>query len=158
MVAVVDASPVCYLILTGEVDLLKKLFDAVLMPETVLRELLDERAPAPVRSWAASLPPWINIYPDPDVLTAVGQLDAGERAAIFLAERMKADVIVLDEKAARRAASERGLRVTGVLGLLVEGSARGFIDLPAVLQQLTKTNFRYPPALLRALADRHRKT
>jgi len=56
MIAVADASPICYLILIGEVKLPPKLFAKVLVPKAVVDELLDDRAPAPVRGWAAALP------------------------------------------------------------------------------------------------------
>ena len=45
MIAVADTSPICYLILIGEIDLLPKLFSQVLVPEAVLAELLHEDAP-----------------------------------------------------------------------------------------------------------------
>jgi len=35
MIAVADTSPICYLILIGEIDLLPKLFSQVLVPEAV---------------------------------------------------------------------------------------------------------------------------
>ena len=57
MIAVADTSPICYLILIGEVDLLPKLFSQVLVPEAVLAELLHEDAPSAVRSWASNPPP-----------------------------------------------------------------------------------------------------
>jgi predicted nucleic acid-binding protein len=43
MIAVADTSPLCYLILIGEIDLLPKLFDRVLLPEAVRTELLQGR-------------------------------------------------------------------------------------------------------------------
>ena len=47
-------SPICYLILIGEIDLLPKLFSQVLVPEAVLAELLHKDAPPAVRSWASN--------------------------------------------------------------------------------------------------------
>ena len=61
MIVVADTSPVCYLILIGEIDVLSKLFTQVLLPREVLDELLDDDAPPPVRSWANAPPPWISI-------------------------------------------------------------------------------------------------
>jgi predicted nucleic acid-binding protein len=61
------------------------------------------------------------------------KLQAGERCAILLAESVKAGIIILDEKAARRVAAARGLRVTGILGVLGEASTRGLIDLAAAI-------------------------
>ncbi len=37
-IAVSDTSPICYLILIGEIDLLPKLFSQVLMPQAVIAE------------------------------------------------------------------------------------------------------------------------
>jgi predicted nucleic acid-binding protein len=48
MIAVADASPLCYLVLIGEIDLLPKLFLQVAVPQAVIAELLHEDAPAPV--------------------------------------------------------------------------------------------------------------
>jgi predicted nucleic acid-binding protein len=48
MIAVADTSPVCYLVLIGEIDLLPKLFSQVLAPQAVLAELLHKDAPVAV--------------------------------------------------------------------------------------------------------------
>jgi predicted nucleic acid-binding protein len=82
------------------------------------------------------------------------RLHTGERSAILLAESVKADVILLDEKFARRLAQDRGLRVVGTLGILADAATQGHVDLIAALDQLRKTNFRYSPALLKATLDR----
>jgi predicted nucleic acid-binding protein len=39
MIAVLDASPLCYLVLIGEIDLLPQLFSRVVVPQTVIVEL-----------------------------------------------------------------------------------------------------------------------
>jgi predicted nucleic acid-binding protein len=59
MIAVADTSPLCYLILIHEVDLLRKLFSQVLVPPAVLAELLNEsrRTRSVVqRAWRSSKP------------------------------------------------------------------------------------------------------
>jgi predicted nucleic acid-binding protein len=155
MIAVADASPLCYLILIGEVDLLPKLFLQVVVPESVIAELLHEDAPEAVRAWISNLPAWIGVKETPLLGTAgLEKLQAGEQAAIVLAESIAADIILLDEKAARRVAAERGLRVTGTLGVLGEAATRGFVDLAAAIDLLRKTNFRCSPALLKVTLDR----
>lgn len=155
MIAVADTSPVCYLILIDEVDLLAKLFHQVLVPPAVIAELLHEDAPDAVRGWAASLPPWISVQENL-VLSTVGmeKLQPGVQGAILLAEAASADVILLDEKSARRVAADRGLRMTGTLGVLGEAAARGLVDLPAAIDRLRRTTFRCSPALLKATLDR----
>jgi predicted nucleic acid-binding protein len=71
-----------------------------------------------------------------------------------LAELVKADIVLLDEKAARRIAAARGLRVTGVLGILGEAATRGLVELAPAIDRLRMTNFRAPAALLKATLDR----
>jgi len=118
-------------------------------------ELLHEDAPAAVRSWASNLPSWIVVIETPTLPTSgLEKLQAGEQAAILLAESMKADIILLDEKAARRLAADRGLRVTGILGVLGESSTRGLVALAPAIDRLRMTSFRSSPALLKATLDR----
>jgi len=62
--------------------------------------------------------------------------------------------ILIDEKAARLVARERGLRVTGILGVLGEAATRGYVDLASASDRLRKTTFRCSPALLKATLDR----
>lgn len=65
MIAVADTSPLCYLILINEIDLLQKLFREVVVPAAVITELLHEDAPEVVRGWAANLPSWVSVQENP---------------------------------------------------------------------------------------------
>jgi predicted nucleic acid-binding protein len=91
----------------------------------------------------------------PAAATGIEKLQLGERCAILLAEAISADIILLDEKSARRVAAERGLRVTGTLGVLGEAAARGLVDFTPAVDRLRKTNFRYSAGLLKAAIDRY---
>jgi predicted nucleic acid-binding protein len=71
-----------------------------------------------------------------------------------LAESSQADIILLDEKAARRLAADRGLRVTGILGILGEAATRRLVELAPAIDRLRMTSFRASPALLKATLDR----
>jgi predicted nucleic acid-binding protein len=155
MIAVADASPLCYLVLIDEIDLLPKLFVHVAVPQAVIIELLNQDAPEAVRTWASNLPGWISVEENPlSATVGLEKLQGGEQAAILLAETMKADLILLDEKAARRVAANRGLRVTGLLGVLGEASTRGLVELAPAIDKLRATSFRSSPALLKATLDR----
>lgn len=155
MTAVSDTSPTCYLILIGEIDLLPKLFTKLSVPRAVVGEMLHGDALELVRRWAANLPIWLEVHDDPQAEnTGMEKLQKGEQAAILLAESIRAEMIMLGEKSARRIAADRGLRVTGTLGVLSEAATRGLVDLPPAVERLTKTNFRCAPALLKAMLDR----
>ncbi len=158
MIAVADASPLCYLVLIDEIDLLPQLFSQVLVPEVVIRELLHEDAPVVVRVWASSLPGWISVEHVPDVISAdTEKLQDGERAAIALAESNNANILIIDEKAARLVAIQRGHQVTGLLGILGDAGTRGIVDLANVIDRLRKTSFRCSPGLYKSVLERYSK-
>ncbi|MBM3761236.1 MAG: DUF3368 domain-containing protein [Acidobacteria bacterium] len=156
MIAVVDASPLCYLLLIGEIDLLPQLFSRVVVPQAVIVELQHEDAPATVRNWACNPPIWISVEETPDTFSeGMEKLQAGERSAILLAESIEADIIVIDEKAARQIANHRGLCVTGVLGVIGEAASLGLVDLTQAIDRLRKTSFRCSPALFKATLEKY---
>jgi predicted nucleic acid-binding protein len=156
MIVVADASPICYLLLIGHVDLLQRLFGQVVIPQAVYDELSVEGAPTIVRSWIAHPPSWLQIqYATTTPDASLDRLHLGEREAIALAAQLKADLIVLDDKTARRVSVERGLNTTGLLGILDEAATRRLIDLLTAIERLQRTTFRASPRLLKALLDRH---
>jgi len=55
------------------------------------------------------------------------QLDPGEAEAIVVAAELEAELFLVDEKRGRRITIDRGLEVTGLLGVLAEAKVRGFI-------------------------------
>jgi predicted nucleic acid-binding protein len=58
---VADTGPLNYLVLIEAIELLPKLFAKVFAPEAVKAELLDQDAPAVVRTWAAQPPGWLDV-------------------------------------------------------------------------------------------------
>ena len=51
MRAVSDTSPLSYLVLIGQTDLLPKVFTAVSIPDEVRAELASSRAPSAIQEW-----------------------------------------------------------------------------------------------------------
>lgn len=155
MIVVLNTTPLNYLLQIGQAEVLPQLYDRVLVPEAVQRELMDPRAPARVRNWAAVPPGWLEVC-SVTVLLDLGlaALRPGEREAIALAEERKADLLLIDERAARGEAGRRGLTVTGNLGVLDTAAERGLLDLRETLGQLRQTSFRMSPALIRTFLAR----
>ena len=81
-------------------------------------------------------------------------LDPGERHAILLAINEHADLLLMDERAGVRVAREHGLTVTGTLGILLQASERGLLDMDAALRDLQATAFRCTPALIEEIRRR----
>ena len=112
MIVVSDTTPLNYLILIGQIDLLHRLYGQVIIPTTVATELQHLRAPAPVREWIGSPPAWLEIR-DVDIAEESGTLlDAGEVAALVLAELFNANILLMDDRKGYEEAIRRNLRVS----------------------------------------------
>ena len=79
------------------------------------------------------------------------KLDPGELEAIKIAEKLKADLVILDDKAARRIALEWGLKIIGILGILKDAARFGLLDLETTFEQLREVGFWVAPSLLERL-------
>jgi predicted nucleic acid-binding protein len=156
MIIVSDTSPINYLILIGHIDLLPKLFQQIIIPQAVSSELSDEFAPLPIQAWIANPPSWLKIqsvsYPSDPIIDL---LDPGERAAILLALELNADLLLLDDMKARRAATDKGFTITGILGILDQAATMELINLPTAVQNLKNTSFWASERLLQKLLEKH---
>jgi len=153
-----DTSPICYLLLIDQIELLPQLYRAVTIPQVVCDELAAAESPAAVQNWIGQPPEWLTILTvavssDP----ALSQLDPGEREAILLAEQLAADLVILDDKAARRIASARGLRMIGLLGILRDAARAGLIDLASTFEGLRTAGFWVAPSLLQRLLEQEER-
>ncbi len=82
---------------------------------------------------------------------AFRHLDAGERDALKLAQVCKADLVLIDESEGRKAAASLGIKLTGVVGILIAARLKG--SLPSLKSELlrlkTDARFFIAPALER---------
>lgn len=154
MIVVTDTTPVNYLVLIDHVHLLRELYGRLVLPQAVYEEMRREAAPEKVRAWAAHLPEWAEVRAATSADPAL-KLGAGEREAIQLAEELGADLLLVDDRKARREARRRGLSVTGTLAVLAAAAERGLVDLPGAITALQQTTFRAPAELLAELFRRH---
>jgi predicted nucleic acid-binding protein len=158
ILVVADTSPLNYLIQINCHELLPALYGQVLIPAAVFEELQHPATPAAVLGWAQQLPPWIDVREvssEPD--STLNGLGPGEREAIQLAERERADLLLIDERLGVRLAQQHGLTVTGTLGILIQAAVRRLVDMEEVIAQLQKTTFRCTPEMYERARQRARE-
>lgn len=148
---IADTGPLNYLVRTGNIELLPRLFGAVYIPFEVQEELKHERTPKDVRAWVFQPPAWLTVSaPGPRIVQETG-LHPGELAAIALAEHLGRQTLLIDDRRGRQEAILRGLPVIGTVGILFQAGISGFVDFEEELVALVQTNFH----LSRALRDRY---
>lgn len=152
MIVVADTSPINYLIQLGHIDFLQQLYKRIVIPHAVLDELLNPKAPAPVRAWALNPPGWLEFAtPSASLVMDLDILDRGEAEAIVLAGEIDADWLLIDEAMGRDQAIAKGLKTIGTLGFLRELARLQIFDLRAEIIRLQGLGFYVSDSLIQAL-------
>lgn len=154
MIVVSDTSALSNLLIIGRLDLLKKIFGHVIVPGAVAAELdvIDRHRREILEQ------EWISVVKisDKDLFNSIlEKLDAGEAEAITLSIELSSDFLLIDELAGRLVARERGIKIIGVAGILVEAKRLGLIDLvkPEIEKLLTVARFRLSSQLVAEILD-----
>jgi predicted nucleic acid-binding protein len=147
MKVVVNTSPLVVLDRIEQLQLLPKLFGQIIRPQSVVDELQAGRI---VHGGSDELyrAVWLQTVEDPPEMVLRKELGAGETAVIALAVKIGADLVILDDLAARNVAVELGLNITGTLGLLLAAHKKGFLpDLKGSIEALKAAGFRISDAV-----------
>lgn len=152
MIVVSNASPLIALSIINSLDLLRALYGPINIPEAVFYEVVIRGAGRPGATAVANTS-WI-VQRAPSDRQTVAQLlsvglDQGESEAIVLASELSAELLILDESQARTVARQRGLPVTGTLGVLIAAKNAGLVaSIKPLLAQLTAAGFYLTPQII----------
>ena len=131
MIVISDTSAITNLAAIDQLKLLPLLYGQVIIPEAVYHELVDIDPPVPggVEVQTAT---WLEVklIANREVverLQSEVRLDPGESEAIALALENEADLLLIDERRGRAEADRLGIRITGLLGILVEAKQKNLI-------------------------------
>lgn len=159
MLVASDTSPISNLAIIGRMSLLRVQLQEIWIPgavESELRNLPDRPALAAVEE--AFRQGWIKprrIQSEQILRLLEAGLDRGEAEAIALGVELPADLVLLDERDGRSAAQRIGLRVTGVLGILLRAKQQGQISLlkPELEALRSRARFFLAPQLEQRVLD-----
>jgi predicted nucleic acid-binding protein len=97
------------------------------------------------------LPNWIRIEHVADtkkIELLQLELDLGEASAIALAIENPDSTLIIDEYKGRAIAKRMGLKITGILGVIVKAKALKVIEeVKPIIEKLEEVNFRIAPKL-----------
>jgi predicted nucleic acid-binding protein len=146
MIIVSNTSPISNLAKVGQLDLLQKLYQTILIPNAVYKELLDKRAGETVIT-AVQSATWLEIKQvhNYDLVNRLRNIvNAREAEAIALAVEVNATRLIIDERLGRQAAANQGLSITGIFGVLIVAKKQGLISVvkPVMDNLINQANFR----------------
>jgi len=144
MPIVSNTSPILNLAIIGQLALAQRQFETVWISPAVLEELqLDAGRPGSSELSVALRAGWLRLAERPEqqiVALLRRELDQGEAEAIALALQWHAEYVLLDERNGRRIARSQGLKVTGVVGILIRAKQQG--ELPSLGAALVKLRLK----------------
>ena len=148
-----NTGPLIALSIIDKIDILRHLFEIIGIPEAVHREIMEGAAENSGLSnyhkaqWIEVMP--LPLHTDPLLITT---LDAGEAAVIALSRELNANLVLIDERKARKVARNiYGLRVIGTAGILVKAKKMGLLDnIASLLQIMRDSGYRIGDSIVDA--------
>ena len=145
MTIVSNTSPITNLAGIGKLNLLHQLYGTITIPQAVYNEMAGLSRTVPGTLEVQTLP-WIvtQSVTDPNQVASLRAiLDQGEAEAIALALQLNAELLIIDERPGRAIAQQCGIKIIGVLGMLLEAKRQGLIVVvkPLMDQLINEVEF-----------------
>jgi len=151
VIVVCDSTILIGLAEIGRLDLLRKVFSRISIPEEVFHEVVKKGADKPGAQDIKNAD-WIEIIPVKDrtlVDLMMISLDKGEAEVLALTKELLADLIMIDEEKARKSAVIAGYNVMGLLGLFILAKNLGLVPrIRPLIEELRRKRFRISDRLV----------
>lgn len=149
---IVNTTPLIALCHVGQLDILKKMYGEIAIPQAVYRELSAKKESICKKQVDASLD-WIHVEKIENQMAKSmfkTQLHDGEVEVMILAKEKSADTVIIDDANAKKYAKYLKLPVTGTLGVLIKAKRQGSISqLKPVLQEMIDKNIYISEKLMK---------
>lgn len=146
---VVNSTPLIVLCGIGRLDILQRMYQEISIPEAVYHEVtaMEDMACVQIRSARG----WIHVEQIQDQTEKKmykAKLHAGEVEVMVLAQEQNADLVIIDDNAAKKTARYLGLKVTGTLGVLLKAKQQGILEqIHPLLSEMKHNGFYISPAI-----------
>lgn len=129
MKVICNSTPLISLSSIGHLHLLHELFGEITIPEKVFSEVVvagsEKYGSSDVKECT-----WIKVAKTSDTILKsylMQTLDEGEAEVIVLADEVKADLVIIDERLARNYVEKAGIKLIGTLGILAKSKLEGYV-------------------------------
>jgi len=128
---IVNSTPLIILCNIGKLEILKKLYGEIVVTQAVYSEVTVKKDSACQQIVSAD---WIHVEQIKN--------DSDKKMYILAQENEKADLVVIDDNAAKKTAKYLGLTVTGTVGVLLKAKTRGVItEVQPILESMKMKGF-----------------
>ncbi len=149
-IVVLNTTSIIALALAGQLDLVQQLYEKAMIPPAVRAEVMagGTRRVGVAELEAASWLRTVSLQ-DPRRADLLSDLDRGEAEVIALAQELRASLVVIDERLARRHAKRLGLPLTGTLGVLLKAKEQKLIaTIAPLLEEIRRGGIRLSQPLI----------
>lgn len=134
-----NTTPLIALCHVGLLDVLKKIYGEIMIPQAVYQELSEKKESICKKQVDCSLN-WIHVEKIENQMAKSmfkAQLHDGEVEVMILAIEKNADTVIIDDANAKKHAKYLKLPVTGTLGVLIKAKRQGYIsELKPIIQEM----------------------
>ena len=150
MIVISDTSVISGLFRIRHLHLLPAIFSQIIIPQQVYTELVRLQHFGYDTAFLKS--DWLTVGSIQDTATyhqLCNDLDEGEAEAIILACELHADWLLIDEAKGRQIASQMGVPIIGILGILIQAKTQKLIPVikPLLDQLIQVVGFRVSKTL-----------
>jgi predicted nucleic acid-binding protein len=157
---IADTGPLIALAISGQLQVLQKLFEQILIPEAVHSELsINSSRPGALALAAALDAGWLKtVAAEPPAKRLLHTLDQGEAEAITLAVQENLPLLI-DEARGRIAARKEGVRFFGTGALLIQAKHQKLIPaVKPILDLMKDAGYRISDPLRKEILKRAGET
>lgn len=153
-----NASPLIGLARIEKLDILRKLWSEIVIPEAVYRETVirgSGKHGADIiedacREWIQV----VSVKNRSEVEALQAMLDEGEAEVVTLGQEMDADLVLLDNREPRMFARTVNLKVIGTIGIIIMAWQKGLLKEPLeVINKLKANGFWIADQLLKKIDE-----
>lgn len=153
MILVADCSALIALSACGQLELLEKLFETVVVPEAVYQEatVADKKEARQLKTFLQGKVRKVDIsqYVFLDAFA-----DLGETEAMLLYKQLAANKLLIDDKRGRKVAKINNISIIGSLGVLLAAKERGLItEIAPLLKLIQQSDVHISDTLIESVLE-----
>lgn len=152
MIVISDSGPLIALSKINHLDILRKFFGKIIIPQAVWTEVVEKEKGRP-GSKEVQKTNWIEVKKVQNIIGIEAlkhEIGTGESETLVLAKELNADIVLIDDKIAREIARSMGLNVAGTLSIIYEAVNNKIIDenFKDIIKLMRKNNIWISDELL----------